>query len=147
MASTVDEPPLGKQLPYSAGCLTVLYEQGGQFVVSNVDPPVPGMAVWSDCPRLVPLIPPGEDRPLLSLQRQSVLAGGPHAVLVSIVEVVVVMALEVVRDAVDVSNALARPVLPFQLDVDTLEPVRDQLLFVPGLSHAGRLLATGLSRT
>ncbi|MFJ4343377.1 RNA-binding protein [Streptomyces sp. NPDC088915] len=54
------------------------------------------------------------------------------------------MALEVVRLPVDVGETEAGSVVPLQLDVHTLEAVRNQMLLVPGPSHAGRLPASDL---
>jgi hypothetical protein len=66
-------------------------------------------------------------------------ARGPDAELVDVVSTAVVVALEVVGSAVDTGDAGAGSVVPLQLGVHTLEAVRDQLHFVPGLSHTGRL--------
>lgn len=100
------------------------------------------MAIQPDRTRLASLLPPDVDRPLFSFQRQSILAGRPHAVFVIAIEVVVVGALELVRHYVDVGESRPRPVVPLQLDVDALEAVSYQLLFIPDLSHASKLPAT-----
>ncbi|WP_329124963.1 hypothetical protein [Streptomyces sp. NBC_01353] len=104
--------------------------------MTGVDPAVVRMALRSDLAGLTTLVPPGEDRPLLAFQLHHGLARGPDLVLIGFVGVVVVVVLEVVGLPVDVSKADARSVVPLQLGVHTLEAVRYQLLFVPGLSHA-----------
>ncbi|MFH8259304.1 hypothetical protein [Streptomyces roseolus] len=113
-----------------------------QFVIAGVGPAVARMALRPDRPCLVALVPPDEDRPLLALQLHHSRARGPETVLVGLVAEVLVMAVEVVGLAVEVSEAGTRSVVPPQLDVHTLETVRDQLLFVPRLSHMGGLPAS-----
>src|SRR5262249_20324706 len=99
---------------------------------------------WPHRPRLIALVPSGEDRPLLALQLHCRVARGPDAVLVGCVCVVVVVAPEVVGLALDIGEAGPRSVVPLQLHVHTLEAVRDQLHFVPGLSHTRTLPTTSL---
>lgn len=97
------------------------------------------MTLRRDRPGLTALVPPGEDRPLFALRLPRGLAGGPDTVLVSLVAEVLAIAVEAVGFPADVSKADSRSVVPLQLGVHALEAVRDQLRFVPSLSHTRRL--------
>jgi hypothetical protein len=87
---------------------------------------------------------PDEDRPLLALHRHCRFARGPDEVLVSRVGRVIASTLKVVRDTIDDRESFTWPVVPLQDGVRLLEPVRDQLLLIPGLSHIGRLPVGGI---
>lgn len=100
VATVGDKLPLGHQPPRVSGRLAVRREQRIQFVVPGIDSPNARMAVRRGGPRFMSLIPPGVDRPLLSLQGQRLHARGPHPVFGSVVDVGVVVVLEVVSRAI-----------------------------------------------
>lgn len=85
------------------------------------------------------LAPADVERPLFAFPLHSSRARGPDSELIGLVTKVLAIAVEVVGLPVDGSEPDARSVVPFQLDVHTLEAVRDLLHFIPGLNHTRRL--------